>query len=237
MSSYQAPRIPAFARELDPSIVQLHTLDYRRPSQVPDGDVLVVGAGNSGAEIAMDLLAAGRRVHLSGRIPGQVPFDVRKRWVRRTIMRVLFRGIFHRVLTVDTPIGRRARPKFLTGGTPLIRTRSQDLDAAGVARVGRTTGARDGRPLLADGRVLDVRGIVWCTGFALGGGWVDLPVFDDHGEPVTEKGIVPNEPGLYFVGTHFVYAVSSAMVHGVERDAARITSAIAARLGRPALAA
>ena len=237
MSSYQAPRVPAFARDLSPEIVQLHSADYRRPSQLPDGDVLVVGAGNSGAEIAMDLLKPGRRVWLSGRIPGQVPFDIRKQWVRRTILPVLFRVIFHRLISVDTPIGRKARPAFTRQGTPLIRTRAQDLVAAGVERVGRTTEVRDGKPVLADGRLLDVKSVVWCTGFGMGTGWVSLPVFDDHGEPIQSRGVATSEPGLYFVGAHFLYSVSSAMIHGIARDAERVANSIAARLPVTASAA
>ena len=236
MSSYQTPRVPNVARDLDPAIVQLHSLEYRRPSQLPDGDVLVVGAGNSGAEIAMDLVQQGRRVFLSGRIPGEVPFDVKKKWVRQTIMPVLFRIVFHRMLSVATPIGRKARPSFEAHGTPLIRTRARDLDAAGVRRVGRTVGARNGRPVLADGTVLDIAAVVWCTGFTLGASWLDVPVLDDAGEPIQDRGIARGEPGLYFVGQHFLYAVSSAMVHGVGRDARRVAETIAARRGAPVAA-
>ena len=178
MSSYQTPYVPDFARELDATIDQMHSIEYRRPSQLPDGDVLVVGAGNSGAEIAIDLLKKGRRVWLSGNIPGQVPFDIRKRWVRALILPVLFRVVFHRVLSVDTPMGRKARPGFQKN-TPLIRTRAGDLAAAGVARVGRITGVRDGKPTLADGEKLDVASVVWCTGFRLAPSWLQLPVFDE----------------------------------------------------------
>ena len=231
MASYQEPRIPAFASELEARVTQLHSREYRRPEQLPEGHVLVVGAGNSGAEIAMDLARAGRRVTLSGKSPGEVPFDVKQRWVRRTIVPVLFRVIFHRLLTLDTPVGRSARPRFLGAGTPLIRTRERDLRAAGIARVARTTGIRDGMPLLAEGSRLPVDGIVWCTGFSMDRTWIDLPVFDDHGHPIENRGIVPGEPGFYFVGSEFVYAASSSMIHGVGRDARRVVGVIAGRLG------
>jgi putative flavoprotein involved in K+ transport len=236
MSSYQRPRIPEFAGALDPAITRLHSMEYRRPAQLPDGDVLIVGAGNSGAEIAIDLVGQGRRVWLSGRTPGQVPFDVRQKWVRNLILPALFRLIFHRLLSLDTPIGRRARPAFVSRGTPLIRTRARDLAAASVMRVGRTTGVRDGKPMLADGTVLDVASVVWCTGFRPDPDWLKLPVFDEHGEPVQIRGVVTGEPGLYFVGPHFLYAVSSAMIHGVSRDARRVADVIEARLGARAAA-
>lgn len=230
MAPFQEPRIPAFAAGLDPRVVQIHSREYRGPAQLPEGHVLVVGAGNSGAEIATDLARAGRRVTVSGKSPGEVPFDVKLRWVRRTIVPVLFRVIFHRILTLDTPIGRAARPRFLSMGTPLIRTRERDLRAAGIARVARTTGVRDGMPTLADDSRLAVDGVVWCTGFRMDPTWIDLPVYDDHGHPIQDRGIVPGEPGLYFVGQEFVYAASSTMIHGVGRDARRVVDVIAGRL-------
>jgi putative flavoprotein involved in K+ transport len=235
MSSYQAPVTPAFASELDPTIVQLHSAHYRNPAQLPHGDVLLVGAANSGAEIAMDLVASGRRVTVAGRDVGQVPFPVRKAAVRRLILPILFRVVFHRLLTVDTPLGRRARPKMVKGGLPLIRTRSQDLAAAGVVRAPRVAGIRGGRPLLEDGTVLDVAAVVWCTGFDMGASWLQLPVFDKDGEPRQMRGVVPDEPGLYFVGPHFLYAASSTMIHGIGRDASRVADVVAERLAQGAV--
>ena len=236
MSSYQKAVTPAFAGELDPAIAQLHSVDYRRPGQLPTGDVLIVGAGNSGAEIAIDLVRAGRRVFVSGRDVGQVPFPVRRPLVRRLILPVLFRLVFHRLLTVDTPLGRKARPKLTIGGMPLIRTRSQDLAAAGVTRVPRVTGISGGRPVLADGTVLDVSSVVWCTGFDMDQSWIQLPVFDDQGEPRQSRGVVPDEPGLYFVGPHFLYSASSTMIHGIGRDAKRVAEVIARRMAVGAVA-
>jgi putative flavoprotein involved in K+ transport len=147
----------------------------------------------------------------------------------------VFRVLFHRVLTVGTPIGRKARPKMISGGGPLVRTKPRDLTAAGVERVPRVIGARAGRPVLDDGRALDVANVVWCTGFHPGFSWIDLPVFAQGGEPLHERGIVPTQPGLYFVGLHFLYSMSSSMIHGVGRDAAHVVDAISRRTreGRP----
>jgi putative flavoprotein involved in K+ transport len=125
------------------------------------------------------------------------------------------------------------RPKVLHIGGPLVRTKPRDLETAGVERLPRVVGARNGLPLLEDGRVLDVANVVWCTGFHPGFSWIDLPVFDVNGEPRHEAGVVPTEPGLFFVGLHFLYAFSSTMIHGVGRDAERIAKAVAAR-ARPA---
>ena len=226
MASFQEPRVPAFARELDPGIVQFHSREYRNPSQLREGGVLIVGAGNSGSEIALELARRGHPTWMSGRDTGHVPFRIDGRAARLGLSRLVLRGIFHRVLTTDTPIGRKARPKIVSQGGPLIRVKPKDLAAAGVQRVPRTAGARDGRPVLEDGRVLDVANVIWCTGFHPGLSWVDLRVFDGHGEPVHERGIVAREPGLNFVGLHFLYAMSSTMIHGVSRDAEHIVKAI-----------
>jgi putative flavoprotein involved in K+ transport len=232
MSNFQKPRIPASAAELDPAIVQLHSSEYRNPDQLREGNVLIVGAGNSGADIAMDL--SGRhRILLAGRDTGQVPFRI-ERPIARLLMPPLFRVAFHRVLSVRTPMGRRLRPKVLTVGGPRIRVKSSDLYSAGVERAPRFAGVRDGRPALDDGRALDVANVIWCTGFEPGfSSWIDLPVFGDV-EPLHERGIVASQPGLYFVGLHFLTALSSVMIHGVGRDAAHIATAIAARAHQPA---
>jgi putative flavoprotein involved in K+ transport len=229
MASYQEPRVPDFARSLDAGIVQLHSKDYKNPSQLRPGHVLVVGAGNSGADIAMDV-ARSHRTWLSGRHPGNVPFRIESR-LARVILPVLFRVIFHRILTVATPMGRRARLSIISKGGLLIRVKPADLVAAGVERTGRVEGVRDGKPLLADGRTLAVTNVIWCTGFHPGLSWVDLPtpVYGADGEPIHERGIVPDEPGFYFVGLTFLFSLSSTMIHGVARDAERIADAILAR--------
>jgi len=230
MASYQEPRIPAFAAELASEIRQLHSREYRRPGQLQPGGVLVVGAGNSGAEIALEAVRTGHETWLSGRDTGKVPFRIDTVLSRYVLQPLLLRVIFHRLLTVDTPMGRKARPKIISSGGPLIRTRPKDLIAAGVRRVPRTAGIKDGRPVLEDGTVLDVTNVVWCTGFHPGFSWIDLPVLDEHGEPKHERGLLPQEPGLSFVGLHFLYSMSSTMIHGVGRDAERIAEAVEQRL-------
>lgn len=231
MSNYQKPRVPAFAGELDDSLVQLHSVDYRNPSQLNEGGVLIVGAGNSGSEIARELSQHGHPVWMSGRNTGAIPFRIEGFAGRHLLVRLVLRVLFHRILTVDTPIGRKARPKIISQGGPLVRVKPWDLDRMGVERVPRVTGVRRGRALLADERVLDVANVVWCTGFHPGFSWIDIPdLMDDRGEPAHECGMVPDVPGLYFVGLNFLYALTSAMIHGVARDADRIAEAIASRV-------
>ena len=231
MASYQSPKVPSFAGELDPGIVQLHSRDYKGPGQLREGAVLIAGGGNSGAEIALEI-ARSHRVWLAGRDTGHIPFRIAGLPARLFLTRFVLRFVFHRVLTVDTPLGRRARPGMISKGSPLIRIKPEDLTAAGVARAPRVAGVRDGKPLLADGRVLDVANVIWSTGFHPGFSWIDLPVLDEMGEPVQERGIVSKEPGLYFVGLHFLYAFSSTMIHGVGRDARRVAQAVVDRCQR-----
>ena len=229
--AYQVPTVPAFASELDPGIAQLHSSAYRGPSQLRDGDVLVVGAGNSGAEIALES-AGGHRVWLSGPEVGALPFRTGGLPSRLGLFRLVLRVLFHRVLTVRTPMGRRMRARMSSRATPLIRIRPEELPAAGIERVAKVAGVRDGLPLLEDGRVLEVANVVWCTGFHHDFSWIDVPGLGD-GEPPHRRGVVEGQPGLYLVGLHFLYAMSSAMIHGVGRDAEHITSHIAARLPSP----
>jgi putative flavoprotein involved in K+ transport len=232
MSTFQVPRVPAFAADLGPDVVQFHAAGYRNPSQLQDGGVLVVGAGNSGAEIALE--AAGRHpTWLAGKESGHVPFRIEGAPARYVFQPLLFRVIGHRVLTVDTPIGRRMRPRLMSHGAPLVRVKPKDLAAAGVRRVPRVVGVHDGHPLLADQRVLEVANVIWCTGFGPDFSWIDLPVFGEHeNEPMHHRGIVASQPGLYFVGLSFLYAMSSGFLPGVDRDAEHIVQAILARAGR-----
>jgi putative flavoprotein involved in K+ transport len=233
MGSHQAPSVPPFAGELDRGIVQLHAAEYRNPSQLREGAVLVVGVGNSGGEIALEV-ASGHATSLAGKEVGVVPFRIESAVARRILLPLLFRFIAHHLLTVDTPIGRRMRPRLLSHGQPLVRIKPSDLAAAGVERVGRVVGAHDGLPILEDGRTLEVANVIWCTGYRPAFSWIDLPVFDAAGhEPRHHRGIVGAEPGLYFVGLFFLYAMSSGFLRGVARDAEHVAEAIALRARDP----
>jgi putative flavoprotein involved in K+ transport len=219
-------RVPGFALDLDPGIVQLHSSEYRSPSQLREGDVLVVGGGNSGAEIAREL-AAGRATCLSGPDVGEIPVPHGSRRARIALPVIRFLG--HHVLTVRTPIGRNFGPALATGATPLIRTKAADLAAAGVERVPRVTGVREGLPVLEDRRSLDIANVVWCTGFRNDFSWLELSAAGDGGRPLHERGIVASQPGLYFVGLPFQYSATSDVLPGVGRDAKRIADHLARR--------
>ncbi|MGD8405375.1 MAG: NAD(P)-binding domain-containing protein [Anaerolineales bacterium] len=226
MATFQKPRIPDFARELDPGIRQMHSVDYRNPDQLQDGSVLIVGAGNSGAEIGIEV-SREHQTWLSGRDTGHVPFRIEGAAARIILLRLVLRGLFHHLLTINTPLGRKIRPKFLSEGGQLIRTKPEDLVEAGVKRVPRTEGIQNGLPLLEDGRVLEVANVIWSTGFTPGFSWIDLPIMGEL-EPKHRRGVVQSQPGLYFVGLSFLYALSSTMIQGVSRDAEYIVKQIAA---------
>jgi putative flavoprotein involved in K+ transport len=222
----QNPWVPPFASQLDQGIVQLHSSQYLNPSQLREGGVLMVGVGNSGAEISFELsrthptwLAGKEHGHLPVR-HGSIPF--------RFLFRVV-RFLGYHVLTTSTPIGRKVRPKFLASGAPLIRVRPKEIAAAGIERVGRVIGVRDGLPLVEGDQTLDVANVIWCTGFRPDFSWIHLPAFDEAGDPKHARGVVPSEPGLYFVGLLFLYAAVSDVLPGVGRDAEYIAEHIASR--------
>ena len=232
MGSYQLPRLPVFAGSLDPDIVQLHSGAYRDVAQLREGRVLVVGVGNSGAEIALDV-AAFRPTWLAGTESGRVPFNHGGALAGHLFLPLMFRVIGHRILTVRTPVGRKMRPKLLSHAAPLVRVKPADLAAAGIQRVSRVVGIREGLPVFEDEGVLPVENVIWCTGFRPDFSWIDLSVFGGQDkepkEPIHDRGIVADEPGLYFVGLAFLYAMSSGFLPGVGRDAEHVVKHIASR--------
>lgn len=219
---FQKPSVPAFASQLDPDIRQLHSSAYRNPDQLQTGRTLVVGAGNSGAEIALEL-AQSRQTWLSGRDPGHLP------QFRNRILQDFYWWFIHKFATIDRSVGRRFKEKTTGQGTPLIGLSPKDFERAGVEHVARTIGVQNGQPLLEDGRVLAVANLIWATGFAQNFNWIKLPVFDAGGYPVHYRGVVADEPGLYFVGLPFQYTLTSALIGGVGRDAEYIARRIAAQ--------
>jgi putative flavoprotein involved in K+ transport len=222
---YGKPSVPEFASELNPRIVQMHSSDYRDPSQLRPGGVLLVGAGNSGADIGLEVCKA-HRTWLSGRDKGQVPVRIESRKAR-VVLPILWFVASH-VLTLNTPLGRKVRPHVLADGAPLIRVKSEDLLAAGVERVAKTVAVSEGLPVLEDGRVMDVANVIWCTGFRQDFSWIDVPVFGEDNGPINTRGVT-SEPGLYFIGLDFLYSFTSENVGGVGRDAKYIAKHIASR--------
>jgi putative flavoprotein involved in K+ transport len=228
--AHRMGRVPAIAGELDPRIVQMHSVDYRNPSQLQEGPVLVVGAGNSGADISLEV-AATHETHLAGPIRGHVPVDIDGGLNRFVTSRIIVFAGLH-VVTSRNPLGRKVIAKASRRGDPLIRVKPKQLEAAGVRRIGKVVAVENGLPKLEDGRVLDVTNVVWCTGFRHDLSWIDLPIFGEDGAPIHERGVVTSEPGLYFVGLPLQFSLGSDAIPGVGRDAAYVVKQIGRRSRR-----
>ncbi len=215
--AHVVPYRPAYAADLDPAIRQLHSLEYRNPAQLADGTVLVVGAANSGTDIALEAARTNRTL-LAGRHPGQVPVDIDS--TRGHLVTPIVMFVFKHVLTRRTPMGRKALAAMSQHGVNLVRNKLEHVEAAGIARLGRIEGVRDGYPLTADGEVVeDVSTVVWCTGSGPDHSWLDLPVFGEDGRPQHVRGIAEAEPGLMFLGLDLQFAVASGTIQGLDRDA------------------
>jgi putative flavoprotein involved in K+ transport len=214
----KAPLMPPFAGQLDPAILALHSANYRNPAQLHEGPALVVGAGNSGAEIALEL-APTRRTLLAGRDTGRIPI---------TLGGPVFQ-VMNRLLASDTKRGRRFAANNAGKGTPLVGIRPADLSRAGIQRLPRVTAVRVGRPVLEDGRVLEVANVIWCTGYQSDYSWITLPGLAGDTYPAHHKGAAADQAGLYFVGLPYQTTMASSLVGGVGEDARYIAGQIAAR--------
>ena len=211
------PKRPDFATELHPRITQLHSSEYRTPQQLADGAVLVVGAAHSGADLALEA-ARDHETTLVGPHRGEIPFDIEGR-PARVFTRVMW-FVANHVLTLRTPIGRKMQKKVRDNGGPLLRVKRADLADAGVHRTeARVVGVEGGRPVLADGTVLDVATVIWCTGFRRDWDWIAPRITGADGWPAQERGVSTVAPDLYFVGVTFQYSFASMLVGGAGRDA------------------
>jgi putative flavoprotein involved in K+ transport len=206
---FQVPFVPRIAEGLDSSIRQLHSSDYGRPDELPGGRVLVVGGGNTGFQIAEEL-ARSREVHLSiGSRQTPLP--------QRILGRDLFwylegTGLIHK--TRDSRIGRRAE-----GRDTLIRSNPRSLRRRhGVRIQGRAVEAAGRRINFSDGEGLEPDAVVWATGFRVDHSWIDVPVFDESGRAVHERGVTAS-PGLYFLGLTWQHTRGSALIGWVKDDA------------------
>jgi len=221
----QRPHVPSFAPQLAKEIAQIHSSDYRRPGQLPPGKVLVVGAGNSGAQIALELAESGREVVLSGPDTGTLPRRVLGRdvydWLWPTIMRP----------AVDSLFGRRLMGGRLFAGDPLIGMKTSALQRPGLSRVGRMASSRDGLPVLDDGSAIhEVAATVWCTGFRPDYDWIELPALGLDGYPAHRYGVAEHVRALGFLGMRFQRRMGSSLLGGVGEDAEYVVNQLIAQL-------
>jgi putative flavoprotein involved in K+ transport len=218
--------VPDFAGDLDPGILQMHSSEYRRPGQLREGSVLVVGGSHSGMDIAHEVAATHPTI-LAGRDCGQIPPRIETRKMRLMFPVLIF--AWRHVLTRRTPMGRKEMQAVRFHGGPSVRVKKSDLVARGVERITeRVTGVRDGKPVI-DGRTHDVANVIWATGFRQTFGWIRLPVIGEDGWPVEYRGVVKDAPGLYFCGLSFQFGFGSMVLPGVGRDAAYVADRIAGR--------
>ncbi len=222
----KAPKIPDCANDLDPSILQLHSSEYRRPGQLRDGPVLVVGASHSGTDIAFEVAETHPTI-LCGRDCGQIPFRIESRTAHAAFPLIVF--AWRHIVTRRTPIGRKEMPEVRFHGGPMLRVMRSDLAARGVERTeDRVTGASGGLPVVGD-RPREVANVVWATGFRQTFDWIHLPILGEDGWPVEMRGVVETAPGLFFCGLSFQYAFSSMVLPGVGRDADYVVCKIVER--------
>ena len=216
--AHRVPVVPEFASELDPSIRQLHSLDYQGPEQFAEGPVLVVGAG----ELRHGCRARGRP-HRARRDPRRPAPGTGPRRYRPAVRQ-------HRERTLHPPPPQhhdrqraRTRDEADHHGVMLVRNRLADLDRAGVVRIGRVSGVTAGRPIADGAAPIDAATIVWCTGSRADLGWIRIDdVFGPDGAPREYRGIATGCRGLAFVGLEFQYSVASATLMGMDRDARHV---------------
>jgi putative flavoprotein involved in K+ transport len=218
---FQSPNVPALADRLDPGLFQVHSVDYRRPHDVPSGRVVVVGGGNTGFQIAKELSAA-HDVHLA---IGTRQTPLPQRLLGRDLFWWLTKlGLLSK--TVDSRIGRRASHR-----DTLIGSRPRELEGRfGVDLRPRVIDASGRTVSFADGSELDVDAVIWATGYRPDYSWIDVPVLDEHGRPRHRRGVT-EVPGLYFLGLSWQYTRGSALLGWVGEDAEFIAGKIEAAAG------
>ena len=222
--NYAIPKIPSFAKELNGSIQQLHSAYYKSPEDLPEGNILVVGAGTSGFQIALDALGEKRTVYVAGKPTAQIPDFIFKYFGKQ------FVWLNKYVLNTKTPMGRKFQAKIQQGGgAPLIRISPEAAQQAGVKIVARLKGPQNGWPITENGEKIEAAAIIWCTGFHPDYSWLDLPdAIGVNGYPVAGRGVSSVYPGLYFVGSQFQHSLTSTWLGGVGRDAGYIAEHIRA---------
>ena len=221
---FQVPFVPPIARGLGPEVAQLHSTGYRKPQDIPEGWVLLVGGGNTGFQIAEEL-STSHEVHLS---IGTRQMPLPQRILGRDLFWYLDKmGLIRK--TTASRIGRRMSQKdTLIGSRPRTLSRRH-----GVKLHPRAAGAEGSTVTFDDGTKLDIRTVIWATGFRSDYSWIDVPVFGEKGR-VNHKRGVTNSPGLYFLGLTWQHTRGSALLGWVKDDADYIAQQINAFRPSPA---
>ena len=214
---FQKPFIPELASRLEPDVFQPHSTGYRKPSDVPEGTVLVVGGGNTGFQIAEELSSTLRVVLAVGSRQTPLP--------QRLLGRDLFWWLTKTRLfntTVESRLGRKLRAReTLIGSSP------RKLRRCGVELKPRVVDAEGRTVRFEDGSELEVDAVIWATGYRPEYSWIDLPVFDPDRRLRHRRGVT-DVPGLYFLGLTWQHTRGSALIGWVKDDAEFIAEQIAA---------
>ncbi len=221
---FQIPFVPPIVDEPDGEVFQIHSAGYRNPDQVPGGEVLVVGGGNSGFQIAEEL-SATRRVTLAvgQRVPA-LP--------QRLLGKDLFwwlSGVGFMRLSTDSRLGRKASKRdVLIGSSP------RKIRRSGVTLRSRLTKVVGRRAYFDGGSEQDVDAIVWATGYRSDFSWIDIPAVKGPDGGIVHSRGVTAAPGVFFIGLPWQHTRGSALIGFVKDDAAFIARRLEGRLKDPA---
>ena len=215
---FQAPYVPELAEDLEPEVWQAHSTGYRRPGDVPEGTVLVVGGGNTGFQIAKEL-SATHKVALS---VGSRQKPLPQRFAGRDVFWWLTKTrLIHK--TVDSRLGQRLKDRdTLIGSSPRELTRRYRVELKPRATAASGRGVR-----FEDGNEAEVDAVIWATGYRPDYSWIDLPIFDSGGRLRHRRGAT-DVPGLYFLGLTWQHTRGSALIGWVKDDAEFIAERIGA---------
>lgn len=229
---YHTATIPRIAERFSPEIVQLHSSEYKSASGLPPGDVLVVGTGRSGCQIAEDLHLAGRRVHLcvTGRDGGR-NIDLRK----FALEGMQLHGRLLDVRGTTLHFGEDLRQNLDHADTVAESIKNtidkfiveRGIDAPIEPRYSPVWEPANEVPEL-DYAQAGITSIIWSMGYRSDYSWIEIPVFNGQGYPSHER-VVTSVPGIYFLGLPWQYTWGSGRFSGVARDAEFLAERIAAR--------
>lgn len=213
---FQVPFVPPLADRLHAGVTQMHSTAYRGPSDLPLGPTLVVGGGNTGYQIAAELVRT-RETHLA---LGARQTPLPQRLLGRDLFRFLEKtGLIYK--DVDSRLGRRLRDRETLIGSSPRSARKQ-----GIRLRKRLTDANGSTVNFADGTELEVRTVLWATGYRLDHSFIELPVFDGDGRVEHRRGVTGVD-GLYFLGLPWQHSRGSALLGWVGDDARYIAEHIA----------
>lgn len=208
---FQLPNVPDFSKRLSDQVLQLHSSEYKNSNQLLKGATLVVGGGNSGTQIAVEL-SSERDIYLSvGHKLRFLPQDIGKRSIFWWFDKL---GLLK--ANVNSKIGQtiKNKPDPIFG----FELRSQ-LKSGRVLLKPKVISADNVQIFFEDNRNIEVRNVIWSTGFKSDYSWIDIPsLFNEKGMPIHIRGVTSIK-GLYFLGLPWQYRRGSALLQGVGNDA------------------